>query len=304
MPKPDNSPPSTPDLDEDPAINVVETNENLEGGFLPEESDGFEGTTVSQEDSRPENFVIQLPTPDCPHFRIVPASGFISTVDSGISVAAASKDPDDKSEICVECGSNSISKKYQENFSVFVCQECIDSKAEVYGLVSKTTAIDEYCVGEADLEGLGCIRRRNPRKDNWNEMKLLLRAQVIQRSLTRHGSPEGIEQARRKRADEAARRKRQREGKESVLRRPETAAARTPETALADDGRGGLAGAGAGAGGRRRRAAAEAMVARVVVPRHVHVWGPEWQEPADGAGGDTWRRKCEGGGLVTRFEKL
>jgi hypothetical protein len=184
-----------------------------------------------------------------------------------------------------------------DNFGVAVCQGCIDSCGEAYGLITKTTALEEYCLGEGDLTGLGCIRRRNPRKESWGEMKLLLRAQVAQRSLARHGSPEGLEQARRRRCEEAARRKRMREGRESVLRKP--SAARTPEVAVADDGARGLAD---GRGKRRASAAAQAAVARVAAPRHVHAWGKEWQE--QGSGGGAWQRRCEGCGLVTTFEKL
>ena len=293
------TPPSTPDLEDDPSHNA-DANEEMEGGFVAEGGFLPEETEDVEDSSR--NFIIQKPTPECPHFRIVPASGFIPTADTkGLVTVPAAPSSGEQTEGCTECGALSICKKFQESFGVKVCQECIDSKPDSYGLVTKSTAIDEYCVGEADLEGLGCIRRRNPRKDSWNEMRLLLRIQVAQRSLSRHGSAEGIEQARRKRTEEAVRRKRQREGRESVLKRP-AAAARTPEAALADDGGGGLAGASAGC--RRRRAAAEALVARAIAPRHVHAWGPEWQDPTEDLGSGTWRKKCEGCGLVTTYEKL
>jgi DNA repair protein len=274
-----------------------------DGGFLPGDEDvpGGGGDNAN-------NLIIQPPTAECPHFRIVPASGFIQGADTtplvAMSAAAGARAADaSEGSMCCECGASSTSSKYQESFGVAVCQSCIDSNTESYGLVTKTTAIDEYCIGEKEMEGLGCIRRRNPRKQGWNEMRLFLRAQVAQRSIDKHGTVEGLEQARRKRAEEAARRKREREGRESVLRSSQVDVARTPEAALADDGSGGLAG-----GMRRRKGGTDTLLARAMAPRHVHVWGLEWQEKAGGGdgggGGDLWWRKCEGCGLVTSYEKL
>ena len=228
------SPPPTPDLEDEPAPDdSVQEDLSCEGGFLCEGEDIPAGVVDKDGDeSTRRNFIIQPPTADCPHFRLVPASGFFPKSDSP-SLAALPAVPTvgtaEGPANCNECGATSTSVKYKESFGVNVCQECIDSNPESYGLVTKTAAIDEYCIGEGDLEGLGCIRRRNPRKQGWNEMRLLLRAQVAQRSLAKHGSAQGIEQARRKRAEDAARRKRQREGRESVLRSSEPAPTRTPE---------------------------------------------------------------------------
>ncbi len=298
------SPPSTPDVEEDPRHESLDNDDCFEGGFLPEDTEDIpEGNSCSVYAERipgpTERLVIQPPNSECPHFRVVDAAGFIPPRDSltAASMAIVPKPADENPAQCCECRAPAISQRYLENFGVAVCQGCIDSNGEAYGLITKTTAMDEYCLGDGDLTGLGCIRRRNPRKESWGEMKLLLRAQVAQRSLTRHGSPEGLEQARRRRCEEAARRKRMREGRDSVLRQP--TAARTPETAVADDGAAGLA---AGRGKRRASAAAQAAVARVAAPRHVHAWGKEWQD--GDSDGRTWRRRCEGCGLVTAFEKL
>jgi DNA repair protein len=303
------SPPSTPDPEDDPRHDSIDNDDSYEGGFLPEDTEDIpEGNISINADRIPDRihdpdsavgFVIQPPNSECPHYRVVEASGFIPPRDSltAASMAIVPKQPDGSPKECCECRAPAISQKYLENFGVAVCQGCIDSNGEAYGLITKTTALDEYCLGDGDLTGLGCIRRRNPRKESWGEMKLLLRAQVAQRSLARHGSPEGLEQARRRRCEEAARRKRLREGRDSVLRKP--SAARTPETAVADDGAAGLA---AGRGKPRASAAARAAVARVAAPRHVHAWGEAWQDGGDD--GSTWRRRCEGCGLVTTFEKL
>ena len=293
------TPPSPPEPEEEEELHG-RGGGGFSGGFDNHDEGGFIEGGAEPSDDR-HGMVLQHPTPDFPTWRIVPAGGFVAekakaSLEAVTAGCQASSAAPAESLSCRECGGGKYNQKYSEKFNVVVCNTCIKAKEELYDLVTKTNAKEEFVLGDKDLEDLGFITRKNPRKEGWQEMKLYLRLQVAQQALHRYDSLEGIDQARQRHQQGAAERKRKREGKESVLRSAQQGSERTPEMALADDGSLGLLGKGA----LKPKGRACERVAQAVAKRHTHEWGAEWQDQASGA----WRHRCIDCSTVVSFVKI
>ena len=65
--------------------------------------------------------------------------------------------------------------------------------------VTKTEAMQVYCLPNGTLEVCEFIERENPRKKGWTSMKLFERADVRRRARKRHGGLEGLKEERKRR---------------------------------------------------------------------------------------------------------
>eukprot|EP00124_Ichthyophonus_hoferi_P002298 Ihof_evm1s151 gene=Ihof_evmTU1s151 len=102
--------------------------------------------------------------------------------------------------ICLECGKEFLNSFLWSAFDVPVCDPCKRTDRETddkYGLVTKTTAKEDYLLNDDDLSGkhgnLRFLERPNPSGKSYNPMKLYLRLQVEKTSFTRWGSEEGLD---------------------------------------------------------------------------------------------------------------
>eukprot|EP00884_Botryococcus_braunii_P021736 jgi/Botrbrau1/8246/Bobra.0001s0004.1 len=93
---------------------------------------------------------------------------------------------------CSNCGSLSYSQEWLVAFSVYLCQECKRNE----NLISKGTAKELYVVTDGDLKKLGSLSKSNPHKRDWSQMRLFLESQVQDMAYSKHGGPEGVENAR------------------------------------------------------------------------------------------------------------
>ncbi|CAK1601510.1 unnamed protein product [Parnassius mnemosyne] len=105
---------------------------------------------------------------------------------------------------CLECDRLFPQSYLFDTFDYSVCDECRDEEA--HALVTRTEAKSEFLLQDCDLDmrspALRCVRRRNPHRARFAEMRLYLRAQVEARALAVWGSAERLQ------AERAARRQR------------------------------------------------------------------------------------------------
>ncbi|CAH2103068.1 unnamed protein product [Euphydryas editha] len=155
-----------------------------------------------------------------------------------------------------------------DTFDYSVCDACRDDEG-AHCLITRTEAKSEFLLKDCDLDlrppPLRCVRRRNPHRARFAEMRLYLRAQVQQRALAVWGSEEAL---RRERGERAARRER-----------------------------------AAGSAARRRLRALRMDVRSSLFDRtrapHEHAFGPEAYDEAE----DVYRRSCACGHVET-YEKM
>jgi DNA-repair protein complementing XP-A cells len=82
---------------------------------------------------------------------------------------------------CRECTSLEIDWKWQDIFSVSVCNACKEKLPDKYSLLTKTEARDDYLLTDPELkdeEILPHLERPNPHKQFFHPMQLFLRLQV------------------------------------------------------------------------------------------------------------------------------
>ncbi|XP_050347285.1 DNA repair protein complementing XP-A cells homolog [Nymphalis io] len=155
-----------------------------------------------------------------------------------------------------------------DTFDYSVCDACRDDE-DAHSLITRTEAKSEYLLKDCDLDSrppaLRCVRRRNPHRSRFAEMRLYLRAQVEERALLVWGSAEELQrelEERRARRDKAA---------DTAARRRLRALRMDVRSSLYD----------------RTRA------------HHEHAFGPEIYD----ADADVYRRSCDCGHVET-YEKM
>ncbi|XP_046978533.1 DNA repair protein complementing XP-A cells homolog [Vanessa cardui] len=155
-----------------------------------------------------------------------------------------------------------------DTFDYSVCDNCRDDE-DAHSLITRTEAKSEYLLKDCDLDSrpppLRCVRRRNPHRSRFAEMRLYLRAQVEARALQVWGSAEELQrelEERRARRDKAA---------DTAARRRLRALRMDVRSSLYD----------------RTRA------------HHEHAFGPETYDAA----ADIYSRSCECGHVET-YEKM
>ncbi|OWR50806.1 DNA repair protein complementing XP-A cell [Danaus plexippus plexippus] len=169
---------------------------------------------------------------------------------------------------CLHCGSPFPQSYLLDTFDYNACDACRDDE-DKHELITRTEAKSEFLLKDCDLDArpppLRCVRRRNPHRARFAEMRLYLRVQVEQRALEVWGSEEQL--------------RREREERDRRRERAADTAARRRLRALRMDVRSSLF--------DRTRAA------------HEHVYGPETYDPDE----DVYRRRCECG-HVQSYEKM
>lgn len=79
----------------------------------------------------------------------------------------------------------------RENFDEYICFHCKEKSLD-YGLVTKTTAKQEYLLGDSCFKSLKHISKPNPMNPRWTGIKLFLRKHCIKAALTKWGSMENL----------------------------------------------------------------------------------------------------------------
>ncbi|XP_072937486.1 DNA repair protein complementing XP-A cells homolog [Epargyreus clarus] len=170
---------------------------------------------------------------------------------------------------CLHCDRPFPHSYLFDTFDYSVCDECRDDEGE-HSLITRTEAKSEFLLKDCDLDArpppLRCVRRRNPHRARFAEMRLYLRAQVERRALDVWGSREELA------AERAARRGRAERAADTAQRRRLRALRMDVRSSLFD----------------RTRAA------------HRHEFGAETHDPA----ADTYSRTCTECGHVETYEKM
>ncbi|XP_073958436.1 uncharacterized protein [Choristoneura fumiferana] len=172
---------------------------------------------------------------------------------------------------CLECGRALAHSYLLDTFDYSVCDECRDD-AEAHALVTRTEAKEQYLLKDCDLDkrspALRCVRRRNPHRAHYSDMRLYLRAQVAERALQVWGSEAALE------AERAAREERRLKAAATAERR------RLRELRLA---------------------ARSSLVRTRGAAPHQHAWEPERLRDA---AEDLYERACTTCGHVETYEKM
>ncbi|XP_068626237.1 DNA repair protein complementing XP-A cells homolog [Battus philenor] len=96
---------------------------------------------------------------------------------------------------CLECERLFPQSYLFDTFDYSVCDDCRDDN-EAHSLVTRTEAKSEFLLKDCDLDSrpppLRCVRRRNPHKARFAEMRLYLRAQVEERARLVWGSEQRL----------------------------------------------------------------------------------------------------------------
>lgn len=82
---------------------------------------------------------------------------------------------------CRECNSLEIDWKWQDIFSISVCNICKEMLPDKYSLLTKTEARDDYLLTDPELKDedlMPHLERPNPHKQSFHAMQLFLRLQV------------------------------------------------------------------------------------------------------------------------------
>ncbi|CAG9580821.1 unnamed protein product [Danaus chrysippus] len=170
--------------------------------------------------------------------------------------------------LCLHCGQPFPQSYLLDTFDYSACDGCRDDE-DKHELITRTEAKSEFLLKDCDLDArpppLRCVRRRNPHRARFAEMRLYLRVQVEQRALDVWGSEEEL--------------RREREERDRRRERAADTAARRRLRALRMDVRSSLF--------DRTRAA------------HEHQYGEETYDPHE----DVYRRRCECGHEQT-YEKM
>ncbi|KAM3960879.1 DNA repair protein complementing XP-A cells homolog Xpac isoform 2-T2 [Aphomia sociella] len=172
---------------------------------------------------------------------------------------------------CLDCGRLFPQSFLFDAFDHSVCDDCRDDEG-AHSLMPRTEAKSEFLLKDCDLDSrpppLRCVRRRNPHRAGYGEMRLYLRAQLEERALLVWGS-EALLRAERERRERAR----------DVTRRRQ-ARRRLRELRLD------VRSSAYGAGGARAA--------------HEHRFGPERYDAA----ADGYERTCDECGHVERYEKM
>ncbi|XP_063617100.1 DNA repair protein complementing XP-A cells homolog [Cydia splendana] len=171
---------------------------------------------------------------------------------------------------CLECDKPFPMSYLFDTFDYSVCDECRND--ETHSLITRTEAKTEFLLKDCDLDKrpppLRCIRRRNPHKAHYSDMRLYLRAQVEARALEVWGSEEALE------AEHEAREKRREKAQETSTKRKL----------------------------RELRMAARSSLfeGRKAIHGHTHEWGEETYDEDS----DSYSRVCKTCGHTETYEKM
>ena len=115
---------------------------------------------------------------------------------------------------CSQCVSLSYSEDLYRAFGVYICGACrkdvnLISKVRcclscyicicscrlflMHAMELQTTAKQQYLLTDGDLRPLGSLERKNPRKKDWNPMKLYMESQVKDVAYAKYGGQAGLE---------------------------------------------------------------------------------------------------------------
>lgn len=105
---------------------------------------------------------------------------------------------------CCVCGSFELDDFILKNYRVRVCPNCREAHQDRFGLMTKTSAKDEFLLTDEELRDTSrvpYVSKPNPHRPNWSDMQLFLKEQVRAFALDKWGSLEAIEEEAQKRAD-------------------------------------------------------------------------------------------------------
>jgi DNA-repair protein complementing XP-A cells len=133
-------------------------------------------------------------------------------VDSGTFTGKYGDGKRDVKGKCRECNSLEIDWKWQDIFSISVCNACKDKIPDKYSLLTKTEARDDYLLTDPELKDedlLPHLERPNPHKQFFHPMQLFLRLQIEAYAFSpaKWGSPEALDEEYEKRRDVSKARK-------------------------------------------------------------------------------------------------
>ncbi|KAG5436973.1 hypothetical protein PCANB_001247 [Pneumocystis canis] len=97
---------------------------------------------------------------------------------------------------CKECGSVELDFQFLKIFNTRVCCKCKKTFPDKYSLLTKTECKNDYLLTDSELhdkEILPYMEKSNPRKSEWNTMKLFLRYQVEEFAWKKWGGPENLD---------------------------------------------------------------------------------------------------------------
>ncbi|KAI8940912.1 hypothetical protein NX059_002170 [Plenodomus lindquistii] len=178
---------------------------------------------------------------------------------------------------CRECSSLEIDWKWQDTFSIGICNTCKEKFPEKYSLLTKTEARDDYLLTDPELkdeELLPHLERPNPHKQFFHPMQLFLRLQVEAYAFSpkKWGSAEALDEEYEKRQTVTKERKQKKfKNKLELLKK------RTRAEAY-------------------KRAGGEAQFGQAIkgrFDRHEHEWGRSVLDPQTGM----TRKRCEECGM-------
>lgn len=109
---------------------------------------------------------------------------------------------------CCECNSLKINGKLFNAFDVKVCRECENLKPEVYSLLTKTEAKQDYLLTEPEIKSLNYMEKHNPYKKHWFPMQLFLRRDLENFAINKWGSLDLLDQEYSRRVESKEKRKR------------------------------------------------------------------------------------------------
>ena len=104
--------------------------------------------------------------------------------------------------LCQDCDKTFLDSYLLSKFNHPCCDSCKDMD-EKHVLITKTEARDLYLLSEVDITKreplLNFIIKKNPRNKTWGDMKLYLQLQIEARALEVWGTPDALEEERKKR---------------------------------------------------------------------------------------------------------
>lgn len=106
--------------------------------------------------------------------------------------------PISENECCEYCKSIPILYEIKKLFNILVCYSC--SRSEL-NFITKTDSKNRFLLTEEEIRQFKYLSRPNPHKGSWNEMQLYLEKEIIEFSISKHGSFENIEAIKTKRKD-------------------------------------------------------------------------------------------------------
>lgn len=99
--------------------------------------------------------------------------------------------PLEQNRRCSHCPSIELDPHLSESFGVLVCSSCREANPELYSLIVKTSAKQDFLLTDEELQDSAIfpsIRKPNPHKSTWTDMQLFLSMHVRQFAIEKWGS--------------------------------------------------------------------------------------------------------------------